>query len=243
MLGRALWLHRTHIVRAPLLAGFFSHANQQQGLTSWPQARVTAMATDGQKEHVIGEKEVLGKSRWLQLVNVKYDRAGQERTWQYCERTTTSATAEADAVVVFAIVKKPDEKPKVVVVKQFRPPLNKYTIELCAGLVDEGETVEEAALREFKEETGLQGHVLFTGGKQYMSPGLTNECVKTVFLEVDASNQSLQDPEDASFITIDYLPIDGLLESLEKLEAEGYGVWSGLYSIAQTLKLQALGVV
>jgi len=79
MLGRALWLHRTHIVRAPLLAGFFSHANQQQGLTSWPQARVTAMATDGQKEHVIGEKEVLGKSRWLQLVNVKYDRAGQVR--------------------------------------------------------------------------------------------------------------------------------------------------------------------
>lgn len=193
-------------------------------------------------ERVVGEKEVLGKSRWLQLVNVTYDRAGQERTWQYCERTTTSST-KVDAVVVFAIVKKPGEGAKVVVVKQFRPPVNKYTVELCAGLVDEGETVEEAALRELKEETGLQGKVLFTGGKQYMSPGLTNECVKTVFLEVDASNQSPQDPEDASFITIDYLPIDGLLQSLEALEAEGYGVWSGLYSIAQTLKLQSMGVV
>jgi hypothetical protein len=101
---------------------------------------------------------------------------------------TNPATA---AVVVFAIVKKPGEGAKVVVVKQFRPPVNKYTVELCAGLVDEGETVEEAALRELKEETGLQGKVLFTGGKQYMSPGLTNECVKTVFLEVQACTISL----------------------------------------------------
>ena len=46
------------------------------------------------------------------------------------------------AVVIFAIIKSPGQPNRVVIVKQFRPPLDTYTVELCAGLVDEGETVE-----------------------------------------------------------------------------------------------------
>eukprot|EP00191_Tetraselmis_sp_GSL018_P020324 CAMPEP_0177593452 /NCGR_PEP_ID=MMETSP0419_2-20121207/9157_1 /TAXON_ID=582737 /ORGANISM="Tetraselmis sp., Strain GSL018" /LENGTH=225 /DNA_ID=CAMNT_0019084499 /DNA_START=106 /DNA_END=784 /DNA_ORIENTATION=+ len=217
------------------------------------------------KEKVVGEKQILGKSKWLQLVDVKYVRDGQERTWQYCERCTRPANCDVDAVTVFAIVREPSKPSRVVVVKQFRPPLNTYTVELCAGLVDPGETVElrncfgaltskftllferiwkfplqAAALRELKEETGYTGKVLFTGGKQYLSPGLTNECVKTVFCEVDASKQTRQDKEDEGAITVELLPLDGLLETLNKLEGEGYAVWVGLYSIAQTLKLQSI---
>lgn len=37
---------------------------------------------------------------------------------------------------------------------QYRAPIDKVTIEVPAGLIDEGETVEEAAIRELKEETG-----------------------------------------------------------------------------------------
>jgi 8-oxo-dGTP pyrophosphatase MutT (NUDIX family) len=43
--------------------------------------------------------------------------------------------------------------------KQFRPPLDKIVIEVPAGLVDAGETAEEAAVRELKEETGYVGTV------------------------------------------------------------------------------------
>lgn len=39
-------------------------------------------------------------------------------------------------------------------VSQFRPPLNAEILEMPAGLVDKGETVEEAAKRELYEETG-----------------------------------------------------------------------------------------
>eukprot|EP00192_Tetraselmis_astigmatica_P018785 CAMPEP_0117666838 /NCGR_PEP_ID=MMETSP0804-20121206/10607_1 /TAXON_ID=1074897 /ORGANISM="Tetraselmis astigmatica, Strain CCMP880" /LENGTH=258 /DNA_ID=CAMNT_0005474445 /DNA_START=1 /DNA_END=777 /DNA_ORIENTATION=+ len=192
------------------------------------------------KQEVVGDKTVLGKSRWLQLVDVKYTRGNQESTWQYCERCTRPSNCDVDAVCVFAILKHANKPNQLVIVKQFRPPLNKFTVELCAGLVDEGETVEEAALRELKEETGYIGKVLYIGGKQYLSPGLTNECVKTVFVEVDADTQTAQDKDDAGFISVETLPLDTLLESLEKLEAEGFGVWVGLHSIAQTLKLQSL---
>jgi 8-oxo-dGTP pyrophosphatase MutT (NUDIX family) len=38
--------------------------------------------------------------------------------------------------------------------KQYRPPIDKVAIEVPAGLVDAGETPEQAAVREMKEETG-----------------------------------------------------------------------------------------
>jgi 8-oxo-dGTP pyrophosphatase MutT (NUDIX family) len=49
--------------------------------------------------------------------------------------------------------------PEVLLQKQFRPPLDKVVIEVPAGLVDAGETAEEAAVRELKEETGYVGTV------------------------------------------------------------------------------------
>jgi len=41
--------------------------------------------------------------------------------------------------------------------KQFRPPISKVVIEIPAGLVDEGESAAESAVRELKEETGYVG--------------------------------------------------------------------------------------
>lgn len=43
--------------------------------------------------------------------------------------------------------------------KQYRPPANQIMIEVPAGLVDEGETAEQSAVRELKEETGYVGKV------------------------------------------------------------------------------------
>ena len=43
---------------------------------------------------------------------------------------------------------------RVLVVRQFRPAVEEFTLELPAGHVDSGETAEEAARRELLEETG-----------------------------------------------------------------------------------------
>lgn len=49
--------------------------------------------------------------------------------------------------------------PGLLLQKQYRPPLDKVCIEIPAGLVDAGETAEQAAVRELKEETGYVGVV------------------------------------------------------------------------------------
>ena len=47
------------------------------------------------------------------------------------------------------------EKDKVVLIRQYRYPLGGYCYEFPAGLVEDGEDMLEAAIREMYEETGL----------------------------------------------------------------------------------------
>jgi ADP-ribose pyrophosphatase len=57
--------------------------------------------------------------------------------------------------------------------KQFRPPVDKVCIEVPAGLIDAGETPEQCALRELKEETGYVGAVVEGGVSPILFNGMS----------------------------------------------------------------------
>lgn len=91
---------------------------------------------------------------------INYEEAdGKPRTWEAMRRKSRPATSAVDAIQVVALLHRP-AGPEVLLEKQFRPPAGRVCIEFPAGLVDAGETAEECALRELREETGYVGEVV-----------------------------------------------------------------------------------
>ena len=62
---------------------------------------------------------------------------------------------------------------KIIMVKQFRKPLEKVVLEIPAGKIDPGE--ERTAMRELEEETGYHTENLTYINEMYLSPGFSNE--------------------------------------------------------------------
>lgn len=89
----------------------------------------------------------------------------------------------ADGIIIYGVYG--EDRDKLVLVRQFRYPLNEYIYEFPAGLVEEGEDPGEAGVREIYEETGLEFQPVNAGNaftKAYFTTvGMTDECCATVY--------------------------------------------------------------
>ncbi|HCY84165.1 MAG TPA: NUDIX hydrolase [Desulfobacteraceae bacterium] len=127
----------------------------------------------------ICSKEQITNHKFLNLVSVAYqDRNGADKSWIYATR---GQDACPDAVVI--VPYHPDTG-KLVLIREFRVPLNGDQIGFPAGLVDPGESVEAAGIRELHEETGLEvRRVLKESPPVYSSSGMTDESISMLYVE------------------------------------------------------------
>jgi ADP-ribose pyrophosphatase len=157
--------------------------------------------------------EVIGTSKLtdvnhLNLFALEYlDRNGTPRIWHMATRQPSpkciSRTFEPpDAVVIVAVH---EAQQKLVLIREYRVPLGDFQYGFPAGLVDPGESLEAAAVRELKEETGLTAtDILRVSPAVYSSPGVTDESVAMVYARCQGtpSNGGNEASEDIQVILI-----------------------------------------
>lgn len=121
-----------------------------------------------------------------------------------------------DGVVIYALAG--ENKDKVVLIRQYRYPIDDYIYEFPAGLVEDGEDYAEAGAREIFEETGLRftkinapegyEHPFFT------SIGMTDESCSTIFgyCEGSVSTKYQEENEEITVILADKKEVRRILK-------------------------------
>ena len=122
-------------------------------------------------------------------------RKGPERYEGALEALGSTGAPDPDAVCIVPLL--PDGS--VLLEREFRYPLNSWCVSLPAGLIDAGESLEEAVARELSEETGyrlrddIAPAVRPLPQPGFSSTGLTEENVQVVFAQVEPAGQARPD--------------------------------------------------
>lgn len=173
----------------------------------------------------------LFKGRWIEF-NQRVFRThdGERHAWEFVSRVNRPA---ACAIVPWIA----GEPPRILLIRQYRPSIQQEVIEFPAGLVDEGEDIEQSARRELREETGREGHVLSVSPPLFTSAGLTDETLH--FVEVEVAGEPRETAlEPSENIEPFEVVASQLLEELGRLASEGFALDAKLWFYAQGLHAQ-----
>lgn len=193
----------------------------------------------------VTELITLAKTQFLSFYEAKYiNRVGKPKTWIIASRKNEEVLKEkffdnkkdVEDAVVIAALHKPSNK--LVIIKQFRVPVNEYVYELTAGLIDEGETSKTTIARELKEETGLDVVDVISEGKRlYLSPGMTDESVNLVYCtcEGEISDKYLEDDECIEAVMISRDEAKKILESNECMDIKCYLILQSFVTLGERL--------
>ncbi|MBL8151753.1 MAG: NUDIX hydrolase [Blastocatellia bacterium] len=119
----------------------------------------------------------------------------------------------ANWVNIIAITKSKD----VILVRQYRHGSETVTLEIPGGMVDDGESPEEAAKRELLEETGYSSRDLTLLGVCEPNPAIQNNLCYT-FLATDVELEKEQKMDSTEDIEVILCPLKEIGEMIVKRE-------------------------
>jgi ADP-ribose pyrophosphatase len=126
------------------------------------------------------------------------------------KKTTREVVEHVDCVAILPI----DSKGNILLVRQFRHPVNKELLELPAGSIDPGETPEEAATRELREETGYKPGKLERLGGFYAAPGYCTEYLHFFRAsQLEKSPLTAEDTDEIEVVPVSPADVPGLVAS------------------------------
>jgi ADP-ribose pyrophosphatase len=141
------------------------------------------------------------------------------------------------AVAAVPVRTRDDGEPTVVMVRQYRPPLDTWVLEVPAGMRDvAGEPTEVTAARELEEEVGLVAGTMRHLLDFRPSPGMTDSTLH-LFLATDltAVERSTHGPEEAASEVVE-LPLAQAVDMMLAGEIEDAKTIIGLLLVERELR-------
>ena len=125
-------------------------------------------------------------------------------------KTTREIVEHADCVAIVAV----DADDNVLLVKQFRKPVEKELLEIPAGGIGPGEDPETTVRRELREETGFLPRRVERLGGFYSAPGYCSEYLYLYLAtELIPSQLYAEDTEEISLVRVPITQIPSLIAS------------------------------
>ncbi|MDY7430843.1 ADP-ribose pyrophosphatase [Bacillus sp. V26] len=112
------------------------------------------------------------------------------------------------AVAVLAVT----DEGKIIMVKQFRKPLERTIVEIPAGKLEKGEEPEYTALRELEEETGYTAKKLTKITAFYTSPGFADEIVHVFLAEELSVLEEKRELDEDEFVEVMEVTLEDALK-------------------------------
>ncbi len=176
------------------------------------------------KKNTITDLRSVYTSKFLNMFEIHYKtKNGNNKKWivatrkseeEYKKIIFENYNIKNDAVI---IVGYDESRDSVVIINEFRMSINDYIYSFPAGLIDDDEDYKETAIREMREETGLELYEIEdekSCKKAFLSVGMTDESVAIVFGKV-RGEISIKNQEDSEIIYPFYVGRERAKEILE----------------------------
>jgi ADP-ribose diphosphatase len=133
------------------------------------------------------------------------------------KKTTREVVEHVDCVVVLPI----DSNGNILLVRQYRHAVDRELLELPAGSIDSGETPEQAATRELREETGFKPGRLEGLGGFYAAPGYCTEYLHFFRAsQLERSPLTAEDTDEIDVVPMSASEVPGLIASGQICDAK-----------------------
>ncbi|AOR23316.1 NUDIX hydrolase [Clostridium taeniosporum] len=200
------------------------------------------------KRSKVVDLEKMSSSKFLNMYKIQYkNKLGKLKNWIVASRKSEETLRDRylngtedkiDGVVIAAFHKK--EK-KLVIIKQYRVPINDYVYELVAGLVDNNEDIKSTVERELKEETGLRLLEITEKGnnKLYISPGMTDEALGFIYCicEGEFSKYYLEEDEDIETILVSQEEAKEIMKSKNNIDVKCFLILQSFAELGEKMFL------
>ncbi|MWC28390.1 NUDIX domain-containing protein [Paenibacillus sp. MMS18-CY102] len=157
---------------------------------------MTEQKLEGWQERTLSSKQIFeGKIISLQVDTIELPDGGQ---------ATREIVRHPGAAAVLALL---DDK--MLVVEQFRKPLEKFQIEIPAGKLDPNEDPIVCAGRELEEETGYRATSLRPLSAFYTSPGFADE--KLYVYLAEGLEKGKMNPDEDEYLRVEAITLEQAL--------------------------------